>query len=149
MDHLMSTDVLLVEDSIYDAELTLHTLRQEQLANRVVWVKDGEEALDYLFCRGRYAQRDPVPPRLVLLDLKLPKVDGMEVLAAMKGDSRLQHAPVVMLTSSAEESDLIESYNLGVNSYVVKPMDFDTFRTEVAKLGFYWLLINRAPARQE
>ncbi|HEX5276368.1 MAG TPA: response regulator [Fluviicoccus sp.] len=147
MDRLFSTDVLLVEDSAYDAELTLHTLQQQLLANRVVWVKDGEEALDYLFCRGRYAGRDPIPPRLVLLDLKLPKVDGLEVLAAMKGDSRLQHSPVVMLTSSAEESDLIQSYNLGVNSYVVKPMDFDTFRAEVAKLGFYWLLINRAPAR--
>lgn len=145
MNRLLAADVLLVEDNPLDAEMTLHALREQHLANRIVWTKDGQEALDYLLCRGSHADRDPIPPRLVLLDLKLPKMDGLEVLAVMKADSRLQQIPVVMLTSSAEESDLVRSYNLGVNSYVVKPVDFDAFSQEVSKLGFYWLLINRAP----
>ncbi|RZU45090.1 response regulator receiver domain-containing protein [Fluviicoccus keumensis] len=145
MNNLFSMDVLLVEDSPLDAELTMDALRRQRLANRIVWAKDGAEALDYLYCRGDYAERDPVPPRLVLLDLKMPKVDGREVLAIMKNDSRLHRIPVVMLTSSAEESDLVESYGLGVNSYVVKPVDFDVFAAEIGKLGLYWLLINRSP----
>lgn len=146
MNRLIPADVLLVEDNPLDAEMTLHALREQHFANRIVWVKDGAEALDYLLCQGDHAERDPIPPRLVLLDLKLPRMDGLEVLAAMKADSRLQKIPVVMLTSSAEESDLVRSYHLGVNSYVVKPVDFEAFSLEVAKLGFYWLLINRSPS---
>ncbi len=145
MNRLIPTDVLLVEDNPLDAEMTMHSLQAQRIANHIVWVKDGEEALDYLLCQGGYREREPTAPRLVLLDLKLPKIDGLEVLSAMKADSRLQKIPVVMLTSSAEESDLIRSYDLGVNSYVVKPVDFDSFSVEVGKLGFYWLLINRSP----
>lgn len=145
MNSLIPVDVLLVEDNPFDAEMTISTLQSQRLANRIEWVKDGDEALDYLFCRGKYTHRDSEPPRLVLLDLKLPKVDGLEVLRQMKADSRLRKTPVVMLTSSAEESDLVASYGLGVNSYVVKPVDFDHFSAAMAKLGFYWLLINRVP----
>ncbi|QDQ24993.1 response regulator [Chitinimonas arctica] len=146
METLQAIDVLLVEDNPADAEMTLTTLRDQRLANRIAWVKDGEAAIDYLFCRGIYAERDPQPPRLVLLDLKLPKIDGVEVLRVMKEDLRLRNIPVVMLTSSAEESDLVRTYGLGVNSYVVKPVDFDEFSVEIGKLGFYWLLINRTPS---
>lgn len=145
MDPLEVVDVLLVEDNPADAELTLSTLRGQRLANCIEWVKDGEAALDYLHARGSWATREPGLPRLVMLDLKLPKVDGIEVLRAMKQDEHLRTIPVVMLTSSAEESDLVRSYGLGVNSYVVKPVDFEQFSAEVAKLGFYWLLINRTP----
>lgn len=144
-DNLQPVDVLLVEDNLADAEMAIDTLRSQRLANHIEWVKDGEAALDYLFCRGAYAQREMLLPKLVMLDLKLPKVDGLEVLRAMKADLRLRNVPVVMLTSSADESDLVRSYGLGVNSYVVKPVDFDLFCAEVSKLGFYWLLINRAP----
>ncbi len=149
MQNLQPVDVLLVEDNPADAEMTLIALRHQRLANQIEWVKDGAQALDCLRCRGDYAGRDPTPPRLVLLDLKLPKVDGLEVLREMKADPQLRQIPVVMLTSSAEESDLIRSYGLGVNSYVVKPVDFEHFSSEVAKLGFYWLLINRVPRGTE
>ncbi|WP_035056492.1 response regulator [Andreprevotia chitinilytica] len=145
MNELLQLDVLLVEDNPADAEMTLMTLRLQRLANHIEWLKDGAAALDYLYCRGEYAWRTPIPPRLVLLDLKLPKIDGMEVLREMKSDQHLRQVPVVMLTSSAEERDLVQGYDLGVNSFVTKPVDFDAFSNEVAKLGFYWLLINRLP----
>lgn len=138
-------EILLVEDSPLDAEMTLHALHSTAIANHIEWIRDGAEALDYLFLRGRHAGRHPGPPRLVLLDIKMPKVDGLEVLKAMKEDSELRRIPVVMLTSSAEESDLLRSYQLGVNSYVVKPVDFENFSAEIAKLGFYWMLTNRLP----
>ncbi|MFC4158799.1 response regulator [Chitinimonas lacunae] len=145
MSNMQAVDILLVEDNPTDAELTLTALAEQRVANRVIWVTDGESALDYLFCRGAYRERDPTPPRLVLLDLKLPKIDGIEVLQALRADPMLSRLPVTMLTSSAEESDLARSYDLGVNSYVVKPVDFDQFSTEVSRLGFYWLLINHSP----
>lgn len=138
-------DILLVEDSPLDAEMTLHALHSKSIASHIEWICDGAEALDYLFRRGRHAGRTPGPPRLVLLDIKMPKIDGLEVLKVMKEDSELRRIPVVMLTSSAEESDLLRSYQLGVNSYVVKPVDFENFSTEIAKLGFYWTLTNRLP----
>lgn len=143
-----SADILLVEDSPLDAEMTLHTLQQHGIGNHIEWLKDGADALDYLFTRNRFASQPPLLPRLVLLDIKMPRVDGLEVLRAMKADSQLRRIPVVMLTSSAEESDLIRSYELGVNSYVVKPVDFGLFSEEVAKLGFYWMLINSVPEQK-
>lgn len=145
MAELLPADALLVEDNSADAELTMMSLRRQRNVLQIEWAKDGVEALDYLFCRARFASRDPVPPRLILLDLKLPKVDGLEVLREVKADQRLHNVPVVMFTSSAEEGDLVKSYTLGVNSYVVKPVDFDAFSDEVSKLGGYWLQINRVP----
>lgn len=139
-------EILLVEDNPDDAELALRALRKNNLANKVVHVKDGEEALDFLFARGAYEQRSiENQPRVVLLDLKLPRVDGLSVLKELKADARTRLIPVVVLTASREERDLIESYNLGVNSYIVKPVDFDRFVTAVRDLGMYWLLLNEAP----
>jgi CheY-like chemotaxis protein len=139
-------EILLVEDNPDDVELTLHALRQEKLANHIEVVRDGEEALDFLFCRGAYAARDfESPPRLVLLDLKLPKVDGLEVLREIKGDRRTKAIPVVILTSSREEKDLVNGYHLGVNAYIQKPVDFDKFRETVKQLGLHWLVINQPP----
>jgi two-component system response regulator len=144
-DHT-EVEVLLVEDNARDAEMALRTLRKRNLANNVVHVKDGQEALDWLFGHGAYAGRNPNNlPKVVLLDLKLPKVDGLEVLRAIRGDVRTQLIPVVVMTSSGEERDVIESYKLGVNSYVVKPMDFEGFSAAVAELGHYWLLVNQEP----
>jgi CheY-like chemotaxis protein len=146
MDNHTEVEVLLVEDNPRDAEMALRTLRKRNLANSIVHVKDGEEALDWLFGIGAYAGRDPSNrPKVVLLDLKLPKVDGLEVLRAIRGDERTQLIPVVVMTSSGEERDVIESYKLGVNSYVVKPMDFEGFSAAVAELGHYWLLVNQEP----
>ena len=137
-------DILLVEDNQDDVDLALHALRREKLANSIFVVRDGEEALDFLFCRGGFAQRSfDQPPKLVLLDLKLPKVDGMEVLKQLKGDPRTKTIPVVIMTSSKEERDLVAGYNLGVNSYIQKPVDFDQFRETVKRVGLYWLLINQ------
>src|SRR5580704_7277526 len=134
-------EILLVEDNKDDLELTLHALRKENLANSIQVVRDGEEALEFLFCSGAYANRSfDHPPRLILLDLKLPKVDGMEVLKRLKGDPRTRTIPVVILTSSKEERDLVNGYGLGVNSYIQKPMDFDQFRETVKSVGLYWLL---------
>ena len=139
-------EILLVEDNADDVELTLHALRKENLANNIHVARDGEEALEFLFCNGAHNNRTfEKPPRLVLLDLKLPKVNGMEVLKQLKSDPRTRTIPVVILTSSKEERDLIQSYGLGVNSYIQKPVDFTQFRETVKNVGSYWLLINQAP----
>jgi CheY-like chemotaxis protein len=139
-------EILFVEDDPKDVKLTLHALREENLANSMRVARDGEEALDFLFCRGEFAGRSfDRPPRLVVLDLKLPKVDGLEVLRAVKGDPRTQAIPVVVLTSSREESDLVESYKLGANAYIQKPLDFDAFRLAVKQLGLFWLVVNEPP----
>jgi two-component system, response regulator len=143
------TDILLVEDSPDDAELALHALRREHLANNIFVVRDGEEALDFLFCRGPFAERSfEQPPKLVLLDLKLPKVDGIEVLKQLKDDPRTRAIPVVVLTSSKEERDLVRSYDLGANSYIQKPVDFEQFRETVKTLGLYWMVINQRPVHE-
>ncbi len=141
-----AVEILLVEDNPADIELTLLALQAHKLANRICVVRDGAEALDFLFCRGAHSQRKPYEaPRLVLLDLKLPKVNGLEVLKEIKNDPELRTIPVVALTSSKEERDLIESYQLGVNSYIQKPVDFDQFRKVVGQAGLYWLVVNHAP----
>ncbi len=138
--------VLLVEDNPDDVGLTLHALRHDNLANRIHVVRDGEEVLDFLFCRGAYSDRSfENPPKLVLLDLKLPKVDGLEVLRSVKGDARTRPIPIVVLISSIEERDLVQSYHFGVNSYIQKPVDFEQFRITVKQLSLYWLLVNWPP----
>ncbi len=143
----VETDILLVEDNADDAELAIHALRREHLANHIYIARDGEEALDFLFCRGPFASRSfDHPPKLVLLDLKLPKVDGIEVLKQIKDDPRTRVVPVVIMTSSKEERDLVSSYNLGANSYIQKPVDFDQFRQTVKTVGLYWMVINQRPA---
>jgi two-component system, response regulator len=140
------TDILLVDDSQDDVDLTLHALRAENLANHVFIARDGEEALDFLFCSGPHSQRSfEHPPKLVLLDLKLPKVDGMQVLEQLKSDPRTRTIPVVLMTSSREERDMVSGYNLGVNSYLQKPVDFEQFRKMVKLLGMYWLVTNQPP----
>ena len=140
------TEILLVEDNERDAELTLRALTKRHLANKVVHVKDGVEALDFLFCRGAYAQRDATQhPKVVLLDMKLPKVDGLEVLRALRSNDATKTIPVVILTSSAEQRDILDSYELGVNSYIVKPVDFENFSKAVSELGCYWVLLNERP----
>ena len=139
-------EILLVEDNESDAELTMHALERSRLINIIVRVDDGEKALDFLFCRGPYSNRTfTSPPRLVLLDLKLPKVDGMEVLRALKADSRTKAIPVILLTASREERDVAESYRLGANSYIQKPVNFNDFQDVVRQLGMYWLLVNIKP----
>lgn len=136
-------EILLVEDDPHDVKMTLRELQRENVKNRIVVARDGEEALDFLFCRGNYQNRSNHPPRLVLLDLKLPKVDGLEVLREIKGNPDTSSIPVVIMTSSAEQRDVVESYRLGVNSYIQKPVDFDEFRATIKTLGFYWLVVNR------
>jgi CheY-like chemotaxis protein len=137
---------LLVEDNQDDVELTLHALRKENLANNIHVARDGEEALAFLFGNGIHADRaGERPPKLILLDLKLPKVDGMQVLRKLKADARTKTIPVVILTSSREERDLVDGYGLGANSYIQKPVDFDQFRETVKNVGLYWLLINQPP----
>jgi two-component system, response regulator len=138
-------EILLVEDNPFDVDLTLHALRQNRVANHISVVSDGEEALDFLFRRGAFAGRPEGMPRLVLLDLKLPKVDGIGVLRALRADARTRMIPVVILTSSKEERDLVESYEIGVNSYIQKPVDFDQFREVVHQIGLYWLVTNQTP----
>ena len=146
MSNHTEVEVLLVEDNPRDAEMTLRTLRKRNLANHVVHVKDGQEALDWLLGTVPLSGRDAKPlPKVVLLDLKLPKVDGLEVLRAIRADERTRLLPVVVMTSSKEQRDVIESYKLGVNSYVVKPVDFEGFSAAVAELGHYWLLVNQEP----
>ncbi len=138
-----AVEILLVEDNPNDVELTLRALKKQNLVNKVHVARDGVEALDYLFATGNYANRNmSLIPKLVLLDLKLPKVDGLEVLRKIKSDDRTRTIPVVVLTSSREEQDMIESYNLGANSYIVKPVDFDKFLDAVGDIGLYWLLLN-------
>ena len=143
-----AVEILLVEDNSSDAELALHALRKSKLANQIHLVRDGEEALDFLFCRGAFSSRTfDHAPRLILLDLKLPKVDGLQVLQEVKRDAHTRAIPVIVLTSSKEERDLVDSYRLGVNSYIQKPVDFDQFRETVKTVGLYWLVINQpAPA---
>ena len=139
-------EILLVEDNPNDVELTLRALTKHNLANKVHVVKDGAEALEYIFANGSYAQRKVEDhPKVILLDLKLPKVDGLEVLRRIKSDERTKVIPVVVLTSSKEERDLVESYKLGANSYITKPVDFDKFVESVSELGLYWLLLNELP----
>ena len=139
-------EILLVEDNPTDVELTLRALKKNNLTNKVHVVTDGAEALDYLFATGAYKEREiDKKPKVVLLDLKLPKVDGLEVLKKIKADERTRNIPVVVLTSSKEEQDRIESYKLGVNSYIVKPVDFEQFTKSVQELGLYWLLLNELP----
>lgn len=137
--------ILLVEDNPDDVELTLHALKKNNIVNPVNVVRDGQEALDYLSHKGKYSGSEHALPNLILLDLKLPKVDGVEVLRMVKNDRKLKVIPVVILTSSKEESDMVKSYNLGVNSYIRKPVDFDQFTEVVKQIGFYWLLINEPP----
>ena len=136
-------EILLVEDSKADAEMTLRTLKKRGIANRIEWVRNGVEALDYLFCQGEYAARSSGHPRIVLLDLKMPMMDGLQVLERMKSDPRTRTIPVVMMTSSREEGDLLASYRLGVNSYVVKPVDFADFADMVSQVGMYWMISNQ------
>ncbi len=139
-------EILLVEDNPTDAELTIRALKKENLTNKLVWVKDGEEALNFLFATGEYANRSKEDlPKLVLLDLRMPKVDGLEVLQKIKTDKRTKKIPVVILTSSKEDEDIVESYKLGVNSYVSKPVEFDEFTKAVSTLGLYWILLNKPP----
>jgi CheY-like chemotaxis protein len=138
--------IVLVEDNPNDVELTLEALAGYRLANQVVVLNDGEEALDYLYRRGWFAAHDPVPPAVVLLDLKMPKVDGLTVLRTVKGDPTLKTIPIVMLTSSREERDLVESYKLGVNAYVVKPVGFIQFVDAIRKLGYFWAVLNERPS---
>jgi DNA-binding response OmpR family regulator len=141
----MLKPILLVEDNPNDLELTLIALERSQLANEVIIVRDGADALDYLHARGAYANREQGNPAVVLLDLKLPKVDGLEVLAEIRAGAALKSVPVVMLTSSKEEQDLIRSYELGVNAYVVKPVDFKEFVRAIADLGIFWAVLNEPP----
>jgi CheY-like chemotaxis protein len=141
--------ILLVEDNPDDELLTLRVFERSHIANRVDVVRDGQEALDYLFCDGAFSDRDPCDlPQVVLLDLKLPKIDGLEVLRQIRSHATLHTLPVVVLTSSSEESDIIASYDLGANSYVRKPVDFEQFGEAVHNLGLYWLLLNQAPPRK-
>ena len=141
-----SVDILMVEDNPDDERLTLRAFAKNKLTNRIHVVRDGQEALDYVFCTGRYADRKITDrPHVILLDIKLPLIDGIEVLRRIKADERTRTIPVVMLTSSREERDLLETYRLGVNSYIVKPVDFEQFTESARALGMYWLLMNRPP----
>lgn len=141
-------DILLVEDDPRDVELTLHALDQHRLGNRVQVARDGAEALDFVFGTGAWAERRPeARPRVILLDLKLPKVSGLQVLERLKSDPRTRAIPVVVLTSSREERDIVDSYQFGVNSYIVKPVDFGQFIEATRQLGFYWVLLNERPER--
>ena len=139
-------EILLIEDSPEDAELTIRVLRAQNLANRLVWVKNGALGLDFLFGRGAYAGRHALEaPRLVLLDLSLPKISGLEVLQQLKADPRMRKIPVVVLSSSTQDKDILRTYDLGVNSYVSKPVHFEEFASVVTQLGLYWVLINKPP----
>lgn len=141
------TEILLVEDNPDDLEMTLHAFRKAKVANRIHVARDGAEALEFIFCEGAYAGRSmDSGPTFILLDLKLPKVDGLEVLQRLKSDARTRKIPVVMLTSSKEQSDLMRSYDLGVNSYIVKPVNFDQFVRAVHDLGLYWMVLNQPPS---
>jgi len=139
-------EILLVEDNPSDAELTIRALKKSNIVNRLVHLKDGEEALEYIFATGRYSERTIAEiPKVILLDLKMPKVGGLEVLKQIKSDSRTSMIPVVVLTSSNEDRDVVEGYKLGVNSYIVKPVEFENFAKTVSEIGMYWLLVNQPP----
>ncbi|MCB9079065.1 MAG: response regulator [Anaerolineaceae bacterium] len=139
-------EILLVEDNPSDLELAMHALQKYNLANNIEIKRDGADALDFVFCQGKYAQRDiEKTPKIILLDLKLPKVDGLEVLNKIKSNPQTRNIPVVVMTSSNQERDIVESYELGVNSYIVKPVDFEQFANAVRNIGFYWLLLNEPP----
>jgi two-component system response regulator len=139
-------EILLVEDNPSDAELTIRALKKKNLANKIIHLKDGAEALDYIFCTGTYKDRDfKNKPKAILLDLKMPKVSGIEVLKKVKADARTRAIPIIVLTSSNEDPDVKTCYDMGVNSYIVKPVGFENFTKAVAELGFYWLLLNQAP----
>jgi len=141
-----AVEILLIEDNPHDAELALRALKKHGLTNKVQLLQDGAEALDFIFATGAFANRNiNARPKVIFLDLKLPKVDGLEVLRRVKEDARTRSIPVVVMTSSQEEQDIVESYRLGVNSYIVKPVDFDKFVQSVADLGLYWLLLNKVP----
>lgn len=145
MNEYEHVEILLVDDSPLDAELAIRGLKGHHLANNVVWVKDGEQALDYVYRRGQFEGRSSAGPRLILLDLKMPKVDGIEVTRTIKSDPKLRHIPIVIMTSSKEERDISESYSLGANSYIVKPLDFEALANVASQAGYYWLAVNRAP----
>ena len=146
MDKQNVVEILIVEDNPNDAEMALRALKKNNLTNNVLVVVDGEEALDFVFRKNKFANRECVnQPKIILLDLKLPKVDGLEVLKELKNNEETKMIPVIVLTSSKEESDILESYKLGVNSYIVKPVDFDKFVEAVRQLGLYWLLLNQSP----
>lgn len=145
-DAIKEVEILLVEDNPTDAELCIRALKKSNLANKLVWVKDGAEALDFIFAKGAYSGRNGLTvPKVILLDLRLPKVDGMEVLRQIKADERTRTIPVVVLTSSKEDRDVAQSYQLGVNSFISKPVEFDEFAKTVSELGLYWLLMNHPP----
>lgn len=143
---LNEVEILLVEDNPTDAELAIRALKEYNLANKLVWLKDGAEALDFIFAQGQYSDRSVEnAPKVMLLDLKLPRVDGLEVLEKIKSDKRTGTIPVVVVTSSSEERDIVTSYNLGVNSYILKPVEFDKFVDAIKEVGLYWLLLNKPP----
>jgi len=144
LDH--GIEILLVEDNPNDEMLALHAFKRQKIANDVHVVRDGVEALEYIFCTGAYAKRTIENPKLILLDLKLPKIDGIEVLRRIRSDPRTRLIPVVVLTTSSEDRDIAEAYKLGVNSYIVKPVDFDQFNDVTNRLGFYWLILNHQPS---
>ena len=145
MSEYKQVEILYAEDNPSDAELTLYTLKTRNIANNIAWVRDGVEVLDFIKYRGRYANRAGGMPKMILLDLKMPKMDGIDVLRALKSEEATRGIPVVIMTSSHEESDLVRSYKLGVNSYIVKPVDFDNFAKMVSEVGLYWMLSNKVP----
>ena len=148
MANQIDVEILLVEDNPNDAELTIRALKKHNLANNLIHVTDGEEAIDFIFAKGQYAGRNIANcPKVILLDLKLPKVDGFEVLKAVRNDPKTKNYPIVVLTSSKEEKDIVETYRLGVNSYIVKPVEFDKFVDAVKEIGLYWLLLNQKPSK--
>lgn len=147
MANFEEVQILLAEDSPTDAEMTLRALKKIGVTNEVIWVKDGQEAMDYIFCQGAYKDRACNKPRLVLLDLKMPKMNGIDVLRELKKGAETKGIPVVMLTSSAEEQDIVKCYELGTNSYIVKPVEFDKFVEEVSKVGCYWAIMNKTPSK--
>jgi two-component system response regulator len=150
MNSIPSVEILLVEDNPQDLEITQRALRKANLANRIQVARDGAEALDFVFCEGPFATRSiEDTPKFILLDIKLPKIDGLEVLRRIKSDPRSRLIPVVMLTSSKEQNDFVESYQLGVNSYIVKPVNFESFVAAIQQIGMYWLLLNQPPKLEE
>ncbi|HUS02306.1 MAG TPA: response regulator [Chitinophagaceae bacterium] len=140
-------EIVLIEDNLFEAELAIKALEKNNLANRLLHIDDGEEALQFIFCKGKYKNRNCIQPKLILLDLKLPKVDGLQILKEIKSDPATKSIPVVILTSSQEERDIVESYQLGANSYLVKPVNFESFAKAIADLGFYWLLLNQTEVK--